>query len=284
MRLTNTKTNSQKRPFLYFVLVFGLSAPLWLLQVLIRNNDLPLNIPITDILAAFMPLVVGYFLTARESGRKAARDLLKRVFDFKRIARRRWYAAIFLIAPAIFLAIYCVLSIAGVPLPEGWNVSLISIPLLLTFFFLGAAGEEVGYMGYAFEPIQKRWGALGAALIIGLPWAVWHYPSILEQGHDWGWIFWGTIGTIAIRVILVWIYNNTNASLFACIVTHALYNTGRVLFPHDANLNPLVDHPAIHYSVIAIVVLVIALVWDKKTLSRLRFGSGRPIPPVITRQ
>lgn len=263
-------TNHKKRPLLYFALVFGLSAPLWLLQTLIKNNDLPLNIPITDILAAFMPLAAACLLVAKEDGRHAVWGLLKRVFDFRRITRKRWYAAILLLAPIIFLTIYCTLLLAGVPLPSGWNVSLVSVPLLLVFFFLGAAGEEVGYMGYAFEPIQKRWGALGAALIIGLPWAVWHYPSILEQGHDWAWIFWGTIGTIAVRVILVWVYNNTNASLFACIVTHALYNTGRVLFPHDANLNPLVDYPAIHYSVIAVVALIIVLAWDKESLSRFR--------------
>jgi hypothetical protein len=83
----------------------------------------------------------------------------------------------------------------------------------------------------------------------------------------------GTLGTIAIRVLIVWIYNNTNASLFACIVFHALYNTGRVLFPHGAGLNPLVDHPAIHYSVLAITALVVALLRDAKTMVKYRLNA-----------
>jgi membrane protease YdiL (CAAX protease family) len=259
-------------PLKYFLLVFGLSAPLWILQTQIKKSGLPLDIPITDIIAAFMPLTVACILVGSENGSQAVRDLLRRVFDFRRITRKRWYLVVCLLPLLLFAVIYATLHVTGVPLPDGWQVSLLSIPLLLVFFFFGAVGEEVGYMGYAFEPMQRRWGALGAALLIGVPWAVWHYPSILEQGHNFTWILWGTLGTVAIRVLLVWIYNNTNASLFACIMFHTLYNTGRVLFPHSANLNPLVDYPAIHYSVLAGTALVVALLWDSRTLTKFRPG------------
>jgi membrane protease YdiL (CAAX protease family) len=123
-------------------------------------------------------------------------------------------------------------------------------------------------MGYAFEPMQRRWGALWAGLLMGVPWAVWHYPSILAQGHDFAWILWGTLGTVAVRVLIVWIYSNTNVSLFACIAFHALYNTGRPLFPHDHTLNPLVDYPAIHYGVIAVIALLVASVWMSRKHTR----------------
>src|SRR5688572_20988535 len=268
-------TPRAKSPLRYFALVFLLSAPIWLLQTQISGTGLPLDVPITDIVAAFIPLFGACLLVSREQGRGAAWNLLQRVFDFRRIKQKRWYAGIILLPVLIFLTIYGTLSVMRAPLPSNWEVMFASIPILLVFFFLGAIGEEVGYMGYAFEPTQKRWGALGAALLIGLPWAVWHYPSMLEQGRSFDWILWGTLGTIAMRVILVWIYNNANACLFACIALHALYNTGRVLFPGSDTLNPLVDNPAVHYSVLIGVAAVIILLWDAKTLTRFRLSRAK---------
>jgi membrane protease YdiL (CAAX protease family) len=268
------KKTIRRSPLKYFLLVYGLSAPFWILQTFIKQSGLPLNIPITDIFAAFMPLAAACILVGREGGSSEVRALLGRVFDFRRITKVRWYAVIFLLPVVIFAAIYLILLTLNMPLPNDWNVSLFAIPLLLTFFFLGAIGEEVGYMGYAFEPMQKRFGALSAALFMGVPWAVWHYPSILEQGHGFVWILWGTLGTVAFRIILVWIYNNTNASLFACIVFHALYNTGRVIFPQGNGLNPLVDHPAVHYLVIAVIALAIIALFDARTMQKIKIATG----------
>ena len=121
--------------------------------------------------------------------------------------------------------------------------------------------------------MQTRWSALKASLIMGLPWAIWHYPSIIKQGHDLIWIAWGTLGTVAVRVLIVWIYNNTGKSLFACILFHTIINVGRILFPKDPTHNPLVDYPDIHYSIIAIVTIIIVFLWGSKTLAKYRFNN-----------
>ncbi len=126
-------------------------------------------------------------------------------------------------------------------------------------------------MGYAIEPMQARFGALSASLIMGIPWAVWHYPSIIQQGHNAIWIAWGTVGTVSVRVLIVWIYNNTTKSLFACILFHTMLNLGRILFPKDEIHNPLVDYPDIHYSVIAVTAIIIVLLLDSTTLANFRF-------------
>lgn len=129
-------------------------------------------------------------------------------------------------------------------------------------------------MGYAIEPLQERFGALAASIIIGIPWAVWHYPSIIQQGHNFYWIAWATLGTVAVRVLIVWIFNNTQNSLFACILFHTMMNLGRPLFPKDETHNPLVDYPAIHYSVIALVAFIIVLLWGSKTLARFKYAEN----------
>ncbi len=256
MTAISEKSSKEKSPLYFFLLVYGLSLPLWLLQIYIDNTSLPLNIPITDILAAFTPLIAACILTYKTDGRKGVSILLSRILDFKKI-NLQWWLVILILPILIFVFIYYLLYINNLPIPTNWTISIYTIPLLLIFFFLGAAGEEVGYMGYAVELLQKKYSVFWTSIIIGVPWIVWHYPSMLQQGRNLIFFIWGTLGTIAFRIILVWLFNNTNKSLFACILLHCLYNTGRVLFPTDEQNNPLVNYPSIHYLVILLLAIFI---------------------------
>jgi uncharacterized protein len=268
-----TGIQNEKSPLRFFLLVYGLSIPLWIIEPLVNFNGLPLEIPITDIVAAFTPLIAACILTFKEEGPGGANKLLKRIFDYSRIRRKKWYVPVVLLPFLIFIVIYFALKFMKFQLPAGWNINYVSIPFLFIFFFLGAVGEEVGYMGYAVDPLQKKWGALTTSIVIGLPWAVWHYPSIIKQGHHVTWILWGTLGTVAIRILIVWIYNNTGKSIFACILFHTIYNLCRPLFPKDKLHNPLVDFPEIHYSTIAIIAIIVVLLWGSRTLTKFSFVS-----------
>lgn len=254
-----------------FLLVYALSIPLWLIETMVEAKGLPLDIPVTDILAAFTPLIAACILVYKEEGRNGVMNLLKRIFDFSRIKRRTWYVAIVFLPALMFFLIYVIMHMKRLPLPTELHIPFLSMPFLFVFFFLGAVGEEVGYMGYAVDPIQKRWSALSTSIFIGLPWAIWHYPSMIQQGHNLVWILWGTVGTVAMRILIIWLYNNTGSSLFACILFHGLYNFGRPLFPKYEMHNPLVDYPDIHYSIIAIMAAVVTFLWGSKTLAQYKY-------------
>ncbi|WP_204245430.1 CPBP family intramembrane glutamic endopeptidase [Methanosarcina horonobensis] len=71
------------------------------------------------------------------------------------------------------------------------HIPFLTIPILFAGFFIGAAGEELGWTGYAIDPMQKRWNALTTSIILGLMWSTWHYPSMIQQGRDLTWIAWG---------------------------------------------------------------------------------------------
>lgn len=251
----------------FFILVYVLSAPFWLIQLFINKTNLPLDIPITDIIAAFTPLISACIITYNERGRKGVLILLSRIGDYKKISTKWWIVAV-LLPFSIFTIIYLSLVLGNFQIAEHWAFSYLAIPFLLLFFFLGAIGEEVGYMGYAVDLLQEKYSALCTAVIIGIPWIVWHYPSMIQQGRSLNFFFWGTLGTIGFRIVLVWLYNNTHKSLFACVLTHSLYNTGRVLFPADTTINPLVEYPEIHYSAIVVIGLVVTCFWGYRTLSR----------------
>jgi hypothetical protein len=236
-------------------------------------KGLPLDIPVTDIIATFTPLIAASIFVYTEEGKSGVKNLLKRVFDFSRIKQKIWYIPVIFLLPLMFVLIFLVIRLIGLPLPVKPHIPFLSFPFLFVFFFLGASGEELGYMGYAVDTMQEQWGALSTSVIMGLLWAIWHYPSIIQQGHNLIWIAWGTLGTVSMRVLLIWLYNNTGKSIFACTLFHTLYNVGRSLFPKDEVRNPLVDYPDVHYAIIAIIGVIVIFLWGSRTLTQFRFTS-----------
>ncbi|MFZ1676763.1 MAG: CPBP family intramembrane glutamic endopeptidase [Saprospiraceae bacterium] len=268
--MMDDRTTTNKSPLKFFLIVYGLSIPLWILETMIDVKGLPLDIPITDIVAAFTPLFAACILIYKEEGRWGINKLFIRITDFHKITRKIWYVPIIFLPFLMYFLIYLIIHFMGLPMANHLNIPIKSIPILFSFFFLGAIGEEIGYMGYAIDTMQARLGALAASILMGLPWAIWHYPSIIQQGHNLTWILWGTLGTVAVRVLIVWIYNNTGKSLFACILFHTMLNLGRPLFPKDEIHNPLVDYPYVHYSMIAFTAVIVIFLWDSKTLTRFK--------------
>ncbi len=124
------------------------------------------NLPVTDIAATFTPMVAASILMYREEGFESVKNLLKRAFDCKRITKKVWYIPIIFLTPFIFVLTYMIMRLVGLPVPTVWSPPL-RTPLLFIAFFFAAAGEELGYTGYVTDPMQARYKALTASLIIG---------------------------------------------------------------------------------------------------------------------
>ena len=158
---------TKKSPLAFFLLVYGLSIPLWIIEIRTDVDWLPLNFSGADVLAAFTPLIAASILVYREHGRTGIKTLLRRNFDVDRITNTLWFVPIILLPFLLYLLIYLTIYFAGLPLPGQWVISFSSIPGLFALFFLGAVLEETGYMGYAIDPMQERFGALRASILIG---------------------------------------------------------------------------------------------------------------------
>ncbi|HOI13496.1 MAG TPA: CPBP family intramembrane metalloprotease [Methanoculleus sp.] len=270
-------TVSKRSPFNFFLLVYALSVPFWLLNTLIPMN-LPVdNLPVTDIGATFVPMIAASILVYREEGSRGVTRLLARAFDYKRIRQKIWYVPIIFLMPLLLMLTYGIMLLVGLPVPTEWQIPLL-LPLLFAAFFIAAAGEELGYMGYAIDPMQERRNALAASLIMGLLWALWHYPSMIQIGQTPALMAWGTLGTVGFRVLFVWLYNNTGKSVFACILVHAIANTSRSVFPGGRPAYELADG-AIGYSLITIAAMIVVFLWGAETLTRFRYARrAAPIP------
>ncbi|MDA0634245.1 CPBP family intramembrane metalloprotease [Nonomuraea sp. MCN248] len=181
-------------------------------------------------LAFVCPAVAALWLEYRRSGPAGARALLARAFDGRRVKATIWYVPVLLLYPAVVTASYVVLRLTGADVP-GPDFSLTLTVLLALGFFAGAVCEELGWSGYATAPLRERWGPLGAALVLGAFWAVWHWPALLLVQRPVSWIAWWSLGTVAIRVIMVWLYGRTGDSVFAMALFHMTVNLGWQLFP-----------------------------------------------------
>lgn len=216
----------------FFVGVFALSIPFWVVGAIADVELLP-GLPVSSLMIV-APLGSALILTYRERGGKGALALLRRSFDHRRIQSPGWYVLIVLIFPIAFLATFAAQWALNRPLPAP-DVMLSAAPALLVVFFISALAEELGWSGYALDPMQRRWGPLSASLLLGTIWAVWHVVPLVQVGRDLEWIVWWSLYAVASRVVYTWVYNGTERSVFAVALLHAMANLSWQLFPNDGS-------------------------------------------------
>ena len=77
----NNSTALKGSPYLFFVLVYAISIPFWVLNIIFPIK-LPLdNLPVTDIAATFAPTIAALILVYREEKLFGVRKLLGRTFE-----------------------------------------------------------------------------------------------------------------------------------------------------------------------------------------------------------
>ena len=225
-----TTSTNQEQPWLFFALVYALSAPFWLMATQLRHCGLPDHLPITDVAAVFAPVTAAAWLCHRRDGWAGVRSLLTRAIDWRRVPGRRWLAIAVLLPIGLCVATYLAMRWLGLPVPLTWSAST-NLPVVFAFFFVSAAAEELGDTAYATDALQRRSTALVAALMIGTLWALWHLPSMIQPRQAPPLIVWGLGATVGFRVLWTWLYNSAGRSVFVVILTHAVFNTARTFFP-----------------------------------------------------
>ncbi len=214
-------------PSRFFGLLFGLSVPFWVLGMLAGGQLLP-GLPVSALMAV-CPVLAAGILVWRASGWQALQALLLRAADFARMRPWAWLVALATM-PAVMLLSAATLILLGQPLPAP-QFDLIQILLLLSLFLVAATAEELGWTAYATGALVERHGMIAAGLGIGCVAVVWHVIPLLQAGRAWDWIAWWALGTMARRVLIVWLYARGGQSVFSASLFHAMNNVSWMLFP-----------------------------------------------------
>jgi uncharacterized protein len=276
----DTSARTTKSLLIFFLLVFVFSIPLWVLGAVIdrslqKDTALYFNVNLLwHASIAVLPMIAALILVYGERGADGVRHLLKRPFDYARIKGKMWYVVVFLSFPFMMVLEYGLLKLMGAPLPDLQPPSLL-VPAAFVLFFVLGIGEELGWTGYALDPLQSRWTALGASVILGAVSIVWHLIPIMQEPHTPMWIAWHSGTMIPLRILMVWIYNNTRRSMFAVVVFHAMTNIGEVVWPFYGTTGYY--DPFITFVLLAVTAAIVTFLWGPETLARFRYaGSGGP--------
>ena len=167
--------------------------------------------------------------------------------------------------PVVMILAWGLMNLMGIEIPD-LTLPFWIAPILFLVIFIFALGEEVGWMGYAIDPMQDRWDALKASIILGIVWAIWHIVPFVSAQHHLIFIVGLCINLALTRILIVRLYNNTGKSIFAAISYHAMYTVSTFMFPnYDSIYGPFIT-----CIVITIIAVIVTFLWGPKTLAQFR--------------
>ena len=176
------------------------------------------DLPVSSFISV-CPVIAAAILVYRENGTTGVVALLRRAFDYERIRAKIWYVPTLLLLPGVYAATYAVMRARGLPLPTVQVPLLAAVVWALGFFTAGQC-EELGWSGYALDPLQERWTALGASLLLGVVWVAFHLVTLVQAHRAPEWIAWWALATLALRVLFTWLYINSSGNVFATVIFH----------------------------------------------------------------
>jgi CAAX protease family protein len=253
----------------FLVMVYTVNGAVALSPLLTRRDILPFDLAPYDSLGHIFGVALPAFIVvAAMHGRAGVRDLARRSLRWR--VGVRWYLVALLGVP--IATVLCASAIFGLAplnaLADKWpllfTVVLPQLLLLIVFFNLA---EEVGWTGFLQARLQDRHGPLKASVIVTVPFALFHLPSWMvefELGLTQLHLALALTGVFGIsqlfgRVIIMWLYNNTNYSVLLVGIFHSSFNVttstfGNAFIPVPAGSTFLIAAPVIAVAALLIVV------------------------------
>ncbi len=225
--------------------------------------------PLTgDVFLAFAfcsPAVSALILVAVNGGKLGTQKLISKLFLWR--AGVKWYLIAVLSPVVLELLAFATHQLLGktslaIDL-AAWIEMLPSqlLPLFIVWLFLVvlAAGEELGWRGYAQPELQARYGPFGASLIIGLLWGFWHLPAFSSPGSpQYGLPVAGyVIATVGYSIIYTCILNGAKGSV---LLTCLYHGTSNLVLMYGNAIAPTIVQD-LYLSLPALALLVMAVVF-----------------------
>jgi membrane protease YdiL (CAAX protease family) len=252
----------------FFVLTYALAWTLESPLVFLRDSITDTQGLVLTILASNVPSVLGIVLTAIVLGRGALRKLLGRLLIWR--VDPQWYLVV-LLGPAALAGVAVALNalLGGPVLTRGMPLLSVAVFLAFSIFPGSALGEEIGWRGYALPRLQTGRSALGASLILGPIWALWHLPLWLTgtPGRNASLYAAFSVSVVALSVILTWVYNSTGGSLLAVVLLHATFNLPLTLATEQLGSQATVPL-LLYWGLLVVAAIVVVIVVGPKHLSR----------------
>ena len=250
-----------------------LPGPLMYYGVISLSDDVIRLLAIAGLLG---PILSGFIMTAVTEGPPGIARLLRRMVCWR--VGIRWYVFALVGLPVTMVVATFVRPGAS----ESFDISArpFFLDYLRAFISMVLLGgplfEEPGWTGFAQPRLQRLRGPLIGGLILGSLWALWHLPGFLIPSQDVmdipprGTVLEFVVFALALiglRLIIIWVVNNTRNSVFMAILVHASWNTF-----YSAALIRLFHSPIVLGSYLNLAIAACALALALIAATRGRIG------------
>jgi len=203
------------RPLLwFFVTAFVFSWATWPI-VLATGSGPPV--------LGFGPFLAAVLVLALTEGKTGVGRLVRAMVRW-RVPVRWWATA--MILPVVLAGAAAVLNVAlGAPAPTTtelgrWPDALLTAVVILCIPIVGGAWEEPGWRGFALPRLLRRFSPLVASLLLGMVWALWHLPLLVNGDQHWS----DLLLVVLAAIVFTWVFGNARSSVLVAMVMHAMNN------------------------------------------------------------
>ncbi len=217
-------TNNDRRSMVLFVaLALGLSGVYWLAA---HEFGPAFNRDIWGAVRGFIPTIAALITVLAEGGPGVFQRI--GVCIGKPSGRPRLYL-LAVVGSALVMALALVgASLITVP---DWTMGAVQPGRFILFFFLmvvidGPLGEELGWRGFMLPRLLRRMTPIGASLLVGLVWYLWHLPLYAADGNALSATFLVTYlaQLLALSLIYTWFFLRSGHSVLLAILLHTSSN------------------------------------------------------------
>jgi membrane protease YdiL (CAAX protease family) len=232
------------------------------------------------LLSGWGPGVAAVVITGATVGKKGVSGLLRRYLVWR--VNPIWYLAALFGTAGFILGGIVLAGLLGGRSPA---LAIESIPpstaaaafLATVLFGLIVNTEDLAWRGFALPRLQAKHGALVASLLIGIPEGLTHLPYFFVPGdfRQQVGVFWFMAFSIAIVILMTWMFNNTRGSVLLVALFHASQNAWANLMDTTPSPGPNDLRP---------FILAVVLMWAAATVvivaTRGRLGYDEAKSPI----
>ncbi len=225
-----------KNTILFFALTYICTWCLYFAIVLLKLHPYNGTGMILLLLGGCAPTYVGFIMAMATNKKEGRLNYLRRIIDVKNIKAGSW-AIILLLFPFIVAVSVGISLLFGASMPEMLKLkAIIASPMMWFLFILlsfisGPFSEELGWRGFALDPLLERFVFIKANIFLGIVWCLWHLPLYFmpETWHgQTGFApegFWSFLMmSIGLSMVISFVHIRSNRSILAAMLLHLSSN------------------------------------------------------------
>jgi membrane protease YdiL (CAAX protease family) len=231
----------------------------------------------------FGPSIAAIIVVGCVDGRRGIYKLLGRIKIIR--IHLKWYLFVLILPAFIYLLSLLGTSLLGFSIghPDMKEGFVMFFPYLLIALPFGPIMEELGWRGFMFPELLRKYNVFKSSIILGITWSVWHLVSFTFPGAAIPSVFQVNGITIGLYILSImaetflfsYVYLRTNGNLIIAILFHAAFNaSSNVILAVFPTVEEAVDQRmalfAINIILMALTAIILFSNLNKKSDSNIK--------------